>query len=78
MHVKYLQILNYRNYKELFLQLNENVNIFVGDNAQGKTNILESIYYCSFVRSHRTNKDKEVIRWDQKEPILSCMLLEKD
>ncbi|HCW03902.1 MAG TPA: DNA replication/repair protein RecF [Clostridium sp.] len=67
MHVKYLQILNYRNYKELFLQLNENVNIFVGDNAQGKTNILESIYYCSFVRSHRTNKDKEVIRWDQKE-----------
>ncbi|WP_163195813.1 DNA replication/repair protein RecF [Clostridium thermarum] len=67
MHVKYLQLINYRNYKELFIELNENVNVFIGDNAQGKTNVLESIYYSSFGRSHRTNKDKEIIKWNENE-----------
>jgi DNA replication and repair protein RecF len=67
MHVKYLQLINYRNYKELFIELNKNVNVFIGDNAQGKTNVLESIYYSSFGRSHRTNKDKEIINWNENE-----------
>ncbi|NLM35776.1 MAG: DNA replication/repair protein RecF [Clostridiales bacterium] len=75
MHVKYLQILNYRNYKELFLELNENVNVFIGDNAQGKTNILESIYYCSFGRSHRTNKDKEVIKWNENKAYIKLYVV---
>ncbi|NLZ47657.1 MAG: DNA replication/repair protein RecF [Clostridiales bacterium] len=74
MHVKYLQLLNYRNYKKLFLELNENVNIFIGDNAQGKTNILESIYYCSFGRSHRTNRDKEVIKWNENEAYIKLYI----
>lgn len=67
MYVKYLQLINYRNYNELFIELNENVNVFIGDNAQGKTNVLESIYYSSFGRSHRTSKDKEIIKWNESE-----------
>lgn len=64
MLIKYLQLLNYRNYSEIYLELNKNVNVFIGDNAQGKTNILESIYFCSIGKSQRTNKDKELIKWD--------------
>ena len=45
MYIKKLQILNYRNYKTLDITLGKNVNVFMGDNAQGKTNILEAIYY---------------------------------
>ena len=75
MHVKYSQILNYRNYKELFLELTENVNVFIGDNTQGKTNILESIYYCSFGRSHRTNKDKEVIKWNENKAYIKLYVV---
>jgi DNA replication and repair protein RecF len=67
MYIKYLQLLNYRNYKELFLELDPSVNVFIGDNAQGKTNILESIYYCGFGKSHRTSKEKELIEWDSEQ-----------
>jgi len=64
MHVKYLQLKNYRNYNALFIELSKGTNLFVGDNAQGKTNILEAIYYCSLAKSHRTNRDKELINWN--------------
>lgn len=64
MLIKYLQLLNYRNYSELYLELNKNVNVFIGDNAQGKTNILESIYFCSIGKSQRTSRNKELIKWD--------------
>lgn len=67
MYIKYLQLINFRNYKELSVELNKNINVFIGDNAQGKTNILESIYYCSIGKSPRTNKDKEIINWNGKE-----------
>ncbi|MGL5245031.1 MAG: DNA replication/repair protein RecF [Sarcina sp.] len=66
MYIKSLQLLNYRNYKNLALKLGANVNVFMGDNAQGKTNILEAIYYCGFVKSHRTNRDKELIEWNSE------------
>lgn len=67
MDVKYLQLINYRNYKELNIELSKSVNVFIGDNAQGKTNILESIYYCSIGKSPRTSKDKELINWNGEE-----------
>jgi DNA replication and repair protein RecF len=67
MHVKYLQMVNFRNYNELFIELDKSVNVFIGDNAQGKTNILEGIFYCGFAKSHRTSKDKELINWNEKE-----------
>ena len=67
MHIKYLQLLNFRNFDELVIELNKGTNVFVGDNAQGKTNILEAIYYCSLAKSHRTNRDKELINWNGTE-----------
>ena len=64
MYIKYLRLKNFRNYNELTIELNKGTNVFVGDNAQGKTNILEAIYYCSLAKSHRTNRDKELINWN--------------
>lgn len=61
MYVEDIELKNFRNYKSLNLNFNRDVNIFIGDNAQGKTNILEGIYYCSLCKSHRTNKDRELI-----------------
>lgn len=63
MNVKSLKLKDYRNYRDLYIEFNSGVNVFIGDNAQGKTNILESVYYCSISKSHRTNKDKELIRF---------------
>lgn len=61
MYVKKIKLINFRNYINLDIELNKTLNIFVGDNAQGKTNLLESIYICSNGKSYRTNKDKELI-----------------
>jgi recF protein len=71
MFVKKLLLLNYRNYKSLEIELSNSVNVFIGDNAQGKTNILEAIYYCGFAKSHRTSKDKELIKWNEDRSYIS-------
>ncbi len=71
MFIKYLQLMNYRNYGQLDINLSENVNVFMGDNAQGKTNILEAIYYCGFARSHRTNRDKELVNWKGDKALIN-------
>lgn len=62
MLISNIKLQNFRNYKNLDLKLNKGINIFFGDNAQGKTNILESIFLCSIGKSFRTNKEKEVIK----------------
>lgn len=62
MLISNIKLQNFRNYKNLDLELNRGINIFFGDNAQGKTNILESIFLCSIGKSFRTNKEKEVIK----------------
>ena len=62
MYINKIILKNFRNYEEQEIQLNKNINIFYGDNAQGKTNILESISLCGFGKSFRTNKDKELIK----------------
>lgn len=77
MYIKSLQTLNFRNYENLSLDLCPNVNVFIGDNAQGKTNILELIYYCGFAKSHRTNKDKELIRWNCNETFIRLDVYKK-
>jgi len=64
MYLEYLNLTNYRNYKEEELYLGPNVNLFLGKNAQGKTNLLESIYYLSCGSSFRTNKTEEMIHQD--------------
>lgn len=71
MYIKNLKLVNFRNYDMLDLDFNSNINILTGDNAQGKTNILESIYYCSLGKSHRTSKDKELIQWNKEEAYVS-------
>lgn len=67
MYVKKICLKNYRNIEKLELNLTDGVNIFYGQNAQGKTNLLESIYMCATGRSHRTHKDKELINFDSDE-----------
>ena len=57
-----LKLNNFRNYDKLDLNFNEKINIFIGNNAQGKTNILESIYVLSISKSHRINKDLFLIK----------------
>ncbi|KRN04871.1 DNA replication/repair protein RecF [Holzapfeliella floricola] len=64
MYLKQLNMVNYRNYKQLNVQFSPNINIFIGKNAQGKTNLLESIYYLAFARSHRTNVDRQLINFE--------------
>lgn len=54
----------YRNYSDLTVDFSPNVNIFLGQNAQGKTNLLESIYFLGLTRSHRTSNDKDLIRFE--------------
>lgn len=74
MYIKRLQMLNYRNYKSLNITLGKNVNVFMGDNAQGKTNILEAIYYCAFSKSHRTSKDRDLINWNSDSAYISLLV----
>lgn len=67
MHIESIELLNFRNYRELSLALDPGTNIIYGDNAQGKTNILESIYVCGTTKSHRGSKDRELLRFGEDE-----------
>ena len=67
MEIKSLQLQNFRNYPELYIEFDEKTNIIYGDNAQGKTNILEAVYLSSTSRSHKGAKDKEMIRFGEDE-----------
>ena len=67
MYIKKIELINFRNYEKQTIELGENINIFFGNNAQGKTNIVESIFLCSFGKSYRTNKDKELIKLDKNK-----------
>lgn len=62
-----VQLKNYRNYEELHIQFSPGTNILYGNNAQGKTNILEAVYVCCTTKSHRGSKDKEMIRFQEEE-----------
>ena len=66
MRLKTLQLVNFRNYDNLHINFNEKVNLLIGRNGQGKTNIVESIYMLSFGKSFRTNKDKEIIKFEKE------------
>ena len=63
MKLSKLHLENYRNYKDVNLTFSPSLNIFLGENAQGKTNLLESIYVLALTRSHRTNQEKDFIRF---------------
>ena len=67
MIIKSIELSNFRNYNILSMNFDKDTNILYGDNAQGKTNILEAIYLCSTTKSHKGSKDREIIRLDQNE-----------
>lgn len=67
MVVRTLELKNYRNYEDLSMELSPGTNILYGDNAQGKTNILEAIYLCATTKSHRGTKDRDIINFDSDE-----------
>lgn len=65
MYIKNIELIHFRNYEKLNLEFNKNVNLILGNNAQGKTNLLEGIYLTSIGRSFRTNKDSDLVKFDQ-------------
>ena len=65
MWLKKIDIQHFRNYSEASVSFSPHLNIFLGRNAQGKTNILEAIYFLALTRSHRTHLDKELIQFQQ-------------
>jgi len=67
MKIKSIELQNFRNYESLDIRLNDGTNIFFGDNAQGKTNILEASYVTGTTKSHKGSKDKEMIRFGTDE-----------
>ncbi len=67
MKIEQIRLDHFRNYEYLDLSLGSGTNLFYGDNAQGKTNILESVFMCGTTKSHRGAKDKEMIRFGSDE-----------
>lgn len=67
MYIESIKLNNFRNYEYLKLSLDSGTNIFFGNNAQGKTNILEAVYLCGTTKSHKGSKDKELIRFNEEE-----------
>ena len=61
MYIKKLLLTDFRNYNKQEIQLSKGINIFYGDNAQGKTNIIEAIYLSSIGKSFRAKKEKELM-----------------
>ena len=67
MIIKSLELKNYRNYRNLHISFDRKTDILYGDNAQGKTNILESLYVSATTKSHKGSKDREMIFFDEEE-----------
>lgn len=77
MRLNNLHIKNFRNYDELLVDFHKNVVIFLGENAQGKTNLLESIYTLALTRSHRTNNEQELIQWEKDQSFIKGNIQKK-
>ena len=67
MKIKSLKLKDFRNYNLLQLDFDDSTNIFYGNNAQGKTNILEAVYLSGTTKSHRGTKDRDMIRFGENE-----------
>jgi DNA replication and repair protein RecF len=67
MIIKSLELMNFRNYEFLDLKFSEGTNILYGDNAQGKTNVLEAIYLSATTKSHKGSKDRDIVKFDSEE-----------
>ena len=78
MRVERLQLQNFRSYESLNVIFDPGVNLIVGDNAQGKTNLLESLVYLSQGVSYRSRREEDLIRWDQDYARLSAQIRNRD
>lgn len=78
MYLKNLKIQNFRNYSNQEIEFENGINIFYGDNAQGKTNILEAIFVAGFGKSFRTNKEKELIKINEAFTNIEILYKKKD
>lgn len=78
MFIKNIKLKNFRNYENQEINLENKVNIFYGDNAQGKTNILEAIYLCALGKSFRTKKEKELILFSKDNSFIEINYQKKD
>ncbi|MDF2610991.1 MAG: recF [Lachnospiraceae bacterium] len=74
MYIKSLDLKDYRNYSNLSIDFKDGINILYGDNAQGKTNILEAIYLSGTTKSHKGSKDREIIKLDREESHVRVMI----
>ena len=66
MHLKSLALVNFKNYTEASIGLSEDINVFIGENGAGKTNVLDAVYFLSFCRSFLNGVDKQSIRLNEK------------
>ena len=78
MIIESLELKNFRNYRELSLPLSPGVNLLYGDNAQGKTNVLEALFFCASAKSHRGSRDREMIRFQEEEAHIRLNLLKRE
>lgn len=78
MIIESIELKNYRNYDELHMEFSPGTNILYGNNAQGKTNILEALYVCCTTKSHRGSKDREMIHFHQDESHIKLNIRKND
>ncbi|ARC70413.1 DNA replication/repair protein RecF [Bacillus paralicheniformis] len=78
MYIQNITLSSYRNYERLDLQFENKVNVIIGENAQGKTNLMEAIYVLAMAKSHRTSNDKELIRWDEDYAKIEGRVIKKN
>ena len=78
MYIEEIKLNNFRNYEKQEIKLKNGINLFYGNNAQGKTNIIESIFLCSMGKSFRARKDKELINFNNSDACVEIKYLKKD
>ncbi len=78
MYIKNIELTNFRNYENQCIDFINGINLFVGDNANGKTNIIESIYFSAFGKSYRVFKDSEVIKFNNDHSRININYLKHD
>ena len=78
MIIKSLELTNFRNYDSLSIQFDKGTNILYGDNAQGKTNILEAIHLSATTKSHKGSKDRDIIQFGREESHIRTYLQKDD
>ena len=74
MKIESLKLKDFRNYDLLQIDFDDSTNIFYGNNAQGKTNILEAVYLSGTTKSHRGTKDKDLIRFGENESHIEAVV----